>query len=93
MDDLLAEVAVERATTLAQLGRRLDATIARLRAIETDPMTWEDRVAAHRAARAELGELRWEMTVVKEAMGVKGVRADLDRFWPMPRPLHDPGPG
>lgn len=86
LDELTAEIAVEKATTLARLGSRLDAVVLRLRALR-DAADGEERREADRDARVELRELRWEMTVVKEAMGLRGVRAEVDKFWPVPPPL------
>jgi hypothetical protein len=90
---LAAELLAERAATLSRLGNRLDAAVARLAALreqakaltDVDPLREADA-----AARRELGEARWELQVVKEAMGLRGVRAELDRHWPLPPPL-EPG--
>jgi hypothetical protein len=88
---LAAELLAEQAATLSRLGAGLDrasARLAGLRSAAEDPDA--DRVALQaqdRDARSELLRLRWELTVVKEAMGVRGVRAELDRYWPVPPPL------
>lgn len=85
-----AEVLAEQAATLSRLGNALDRAVLRLaeiRAAREAGAARESLLEEDRAARAELHRLRWEMTVVKEAIGTRGIRADLDRCWPVPPPL------
>ncbi|MEQ1501210.1 MAG: hypothetical protein ABMB14_03225 [Myxococcota bacterium] len=88
LDDLGAELANEQAGTLSRLGMRLDDAKRRLEAIDAG---WDapdaDRealVAAHDRARKDLVDARWELTVVREAMGWRGGHRDLDLFWRIP---------
>lgn len=88
---LAAELLAEQAATLARLGGALDRAVLRLRAVrEAAARGDRDRRALleeDRAARADLLRYRWELTVVKEAMGLRAVRAEIDRHWPVPPPL------
>ncbi|MEQ1571444.1 MAG: hypothetical protein ABMA64_37805 [Myxococcota bacterium] len=76
LGDIAAELATEQATTLGTLGARLDRAVAELAAAEGDP-------ERHARACAAFETARWEMLVVKEAMGLRGVRAQLDRDYPL----------
>ena len=71
---LAAELLAEQATTLAQLGRRLDEAVSllaqiRQRAEATEEADHEMLLAEDAEGRATLHRLRWELQVVKEAMG------------------------
>lgn len=89
--EVLAEIGAERAETMARLGRRLEAATARIAAVRADPsLSPAARREADDRARAELRTARWELLVVKEAAGLRGVRAELERDWPIPPPLPDP---
>jgi septation ring formation regulator EzrA len=86
---LAAELLAEQAATLSRLGQALDQVMLRLAALRVEHEAGQGDLArlidADREARAELLRLRWELTVVKEAMGLRGIRAELDRYWPVPR--------
>lgn len=88
---LVAELLAEQAATLARLGAALDRAMARLVALrEAAQQPSCDRralIAEDRVARAELLRYRWELQVVKEAMGLRSVRAEIDRHWPVPPAL------
>lgn len=84
--EVLGEIGAERAETLSRLGRRLESAVAAIDALRTRP-PGPARHEADRAARAEFRTARWELLVVKEAMGLRGVRAELDRDWPWPPAL------
>lgn len=88
VDAVIAELAAERATTLTQLGERLDRALAHVHAVRAEAERPGADVAAlveaHDAAREALRVLRWEALVVREAIGLRNVRAELDRTWPMP---------
>lgn len=91
-DQLGADLAAEQATTLTRLGHRLDLALAALgdleaRAVEVHGEARVTLVTEHGRVRAELLEARWEMIVVREAMGLSGVRRDVDETWPVPPPL------
>ena len=92
---LAADLLAEQATTLARLGNRLDLALVRLVELaEAAERPGADRpalAAAHRVARTELTQLRWELLVVKEAMGLRGARAEIDRQWPVPPALRTEG--
>lgn len=82
---LAADLISEQATTLSRLGQRLDAACATLAAMaETHTVSGPIDADRERVARDELRRLRWEMQVVREAMGLRGVRAEIDRYWPVP---------
>jgi hypothetical protein len=85
---LAAELAMEQVTTLSRLGNGLEEATAKLAELALrlqQPGADRAQIAAEeQAARAELLRLRWEMQVVREAMGLRGVRAEIDRNWPVP---------
>lgn len=82
---LAAELAAEQATTLSRLGRALDAAVSSLAEMaQLHASTGEHDAPKERSLREELRRLRWEMQVVREAMGLRGVRAEIERCWPVP---------
>ena len=85
---LAAELVAEQATTLSRLGEGLNEALAVLtRLREQVGLPGADRealLAEDKEVRARFHRLRWEMQVVKEAMGLRGVRAEIDRCWPIP---------
>jgi hypothetical protein len=91
---LAAELALEQMTTLSRLGNGMDAALAKLSELAVrlqQPEADRAQIAAEeQVARTELLRLRWEMQVVREAMGLRGVRAEIDRTWPVPpRLIHE----
>jgi hypothetical protein len=85
---LAAELALEQATTLSRLGNGLEEASAKLselaRRLQQPEADRAQIAREEQTARAELLRLRWEMQVVREAMGLRGVRAEIDRNWPVP---------
>ncbi len=93
--NLAAEMAAEQAGVLVRLGRRLDAALTLLADLQSEasscpPERRRRLVEAHDRARDELLEARWELKVVREAIGMRGTHADLDLFWPVPPKLSRP---
>jgi hypothetical protein len=72
---LRAEIDRERADALARAGQKLEDAIIAVRAA-TDPESFERTLAAARYAR-------WELEVVREAIGLRDHGA-LDELYPMP---------
>lgn len=85
---LAAELMAEQATTLSRLGQGMDEALAVLARLQQQAkLPGADRealLAEDKEARARFHRLRWEMLVVREAMGLSGVRAEIDRCWPIP---------
>lgn len=87
-----AELNREKASGLGRTGRRLEEAIAACQALakrlssETRPAARREVLDEYRAHRERALQLRWELEVQREAMGLRR-HTDLEHFFPIPGPL------
>src|SRR5262245_45906495 len=65
------ELAQERASALARLGRQLEATLAELRAFDVARVGDPKEAAQRDAVRAETAHVLWIFVVQREACGLR----------------------
>jgi hypothetical protein len=72
------ELAQERAATLGRLGRKLESTLAALRAYDQARTTAEVHSATHRAGRhalvSDAGVALWNFVIQREVVGLRDSR-------------------
>ncbi len=91
-ETLAAELLAEQAVSLARVGRRLQQACDRAGElcesllVASDARERATLAEAYRQARGQAKQVRWEIIVQREAIGLQN-HHDLDEIYPMPPTL------